>query len=155
MEIGADLGGLEADERKIKQVIYNLLTNAVKFTAAGGRVDVTERVMGDEAWISVKDTGIGIASEDQSRVFEEFMQASGRARQQEGTGLGLALAKRLVELHGGRIWLESAPGAGSTFTFSLPLDRASLAAMGNAPVASRLDTRISDLGSRNSGLARS
>ena len=149
-EIGADLGGLEADERKIKQVIYNLLSNAVKFTPAGGRVDVTARVVGEEAWVSVKDTGIGIAPEDQSRVFEEFMQASGRARQQEGTGLGLALAKRLVELHGGRIWLESEPGVGSTFTFSLPLDRTSLAPMGDGLIASHLTTRISELATRNS-----
>ncbi|HEX6794496.1 MAG TPA: ATP-binding protein, partial [Casimicrobiaceae bacterium] len=98
--------------------------NAVKFTPDGGRIDVTARRVGDVAEIGVHDTGIGIAPEDQAAVFEEFRQV-GRdyTRKQEGTGLGLALTKRFVELHGGTIRLESAPGAGSTFTFTLPLSR--------------------------------
>jgi signal transduction histidine kinase len=114
---------LEADERKIKQVIYNLLSNAVKFTPPGGRVDVSARNVDGEVWISVRDSGIGIAPEDHERIFQEFMQASGRAREQEGTGLGLALARKFIELHGGRIWLESEPGKGSTFTVALPQHR--------------------------------
>ena len=99
--------------------MLNLLSNAVKFTPDGGRVAVAAR----RRWrreIAVRDTGIGIAPEDQEALFDEFRQV-GRGRQQrEGTGLGLALAKRFVELHGGRIWVQSEPGQGSTFTFTLP-----------------------------------
>ncbi len=115
----ADLPPLEADERKLKQVLINLLSNAVKFTPDGGSVEV--RVRREDEWlrIDVHDTGIGIAAEDQPRVFEEFRQV-GRERAREGTGLGLTLTKRFVELHGGRIWVESAPGQGSTFSFTLP-----------------------------------
>jgi signal transduction histidine kinase len=100
----------------------NLLTNAVKFTPDGGRVDVLARRENGSAVIAVHDTGIGIAPEDQAAVFEEFRQV-GRdyTKKQEGTGLGLTLTKKFVELHGGRIWLESEPGKGSTFTFSIPL----------------------------------
>jgi len=110
-----------ADERKFKQILLNLLTNAVKFTPDGGRVDVSARRADGELVVSVHDTGIGIAPEDQAAVFEEFRQV-GRSytSKQEGTGLGLALTRRFVELHGGRIWLESAPGKGSTFYFTLP-----------------------------------
>jgi signal transduction histidine kinase len=120
--VAGDVHEIEADQRKVKQILFNLLTNAVKFTPSGGRVDVTASRLNGEIRISVKDSGIGIAPEDQARVFEEFQQASaGRRVSAEGTGLGLALARRFVELHGGRMWLESAPGAGSTFTFSLPV----------------------------------
>jgi signal transduction histidine kinase len=113
---------IEADQRKVKQILFNLLTNAVKFTPSGGRVDVSASRADGEIRISVKDSGIGIAPEDHERVFEEFRQVSaGRRVAAEGTGLGLALARRFVELHGGRLWVESAPGAGSTFTFSLPV----------------------------------
>jgi signal transduction histidine kinase len=116
------LGSVRADERKVKQIMLNLLSNAVKFTPEGGRVSVAAKPNGTAIEISVTDTGIGIAPEDQEAVFEEFKQV-GRdyTRKAEGTGLGLALTKRFVELHGGTIKLASAPGKGSTFTFTLPL----------------------------------
>jgi signal transduction histidine kinase len=101
-------------------VIFNLLSNAVKFTPAGGAVDVSAAQVNGEITVSVADTGPGIAAEDQERIFEEFQQTEAGVRQREGTGLGLALSKRLVELHGGRIWVESEPGHGSTFAFTLP-----------------------------------
>jgi GAF domain-containing protein/anti-sigma regulatory factor (Ser/Thr protein kinase) len=121
--VASDIGTLEADERKVKQILYNLLSNAVKFTPDGGRVDVSVRAENGDVRVEVRDTGIGVASEDRERIFEEFRQV-GRERSREGTGLGLTLTKRFVELHGGRIWLESTPGKGSTFTFTLPLRRA-------------------------------
>ncbi|TME26659.1 MAG: GAF domain-containing protein, partial [Chloroflexi bacterium] len=122
LDVAPDLDLIEADPRKVKQVLFNLLSNAVKFTSDGGRVDVIARRANGDAVIAVRDTGIGIAPEDQSRIFEEFQQARRQSeRSREGTGLGLALAKRFVELHGGRIWVESAVGKGSTFTFTLPL----------------------------------
>jgi signal transduction histidine kinase len=108
------------DERRVIQVIFNLLSNAVKFTPAGGTVDVAVAHLDGEVRVSVSDTGPGIAPEDQDRIFEEFQQAAAGKEQREGTGLGLALSKRLVELHGGRIWVESERGKGSTFVFTLP-----------------------------------
>jgi len=121
-DVDPALGPIRADERKVKQILLNLLSNAVKFTPQGGRVSVAARLSGGEVSISVADSGIGIAPEDQVAVFEEFRQVGGdQARNAEGTGLGLALAKRFVELHGGTIRLESAIGKGSVFTFTLPL----------------------------------
>jgi signal transduction histidine kinase len=122
LDVDPRLGEFRADERKFKQIVVNLLSNAVKFTPDGGRVDVNARLDTDKVEIAVKDTGIGIAPEDHAAVFEEFKQV-GRdyTRKAEGTGLGLALTKRFVELHGGGIRLESAPGKGSTFTITLPL----------------------------------
>jgi signal transduction histidine kinase len=116
------VGDIVADERKVKQVLLNLLSNAVKFTPEGGRVGITATAAADAITISVSDTGIGIAPEDQATIFEEFRQV-GRddARKQEGTGLGLTLAKKFVELHGGRIWVQSEVGNGATFTFTLPV----------------------------------
>ena len=108
------------DERRIRQVVLNLLWNAVKFTPSGGAVDVRAARIDGEVHVSVADTGPGIDLEDQARIFEEFQQAAAGREQREGTGLGLALSKRLVELHGGRIWVESEPGKGSTFVFTLP-----------------------------------
>jgi signal transduction histidine kinase len=116
-------GGLDVvtgDERRIRQVIFNLLSNAVKFAPAGGLVDVTATQVNGEVRVSVADTGPGIAAEDLDRIFEEFQQTEAGARQQEGTGLGLALSKRFVEMHGGRIWCDSEVGKGSTFVFTLP-----------------------------------
>jgi signal transduction histidine kinase len=116
-------GGLDVvtgDERRIMQVIFNLLSNAVKFTPAGGLVDVSATQKNGEVRVSVADTGPGIAAEDLDRIFEEFQQTEAGARRQEGTGLGLALSKRFVEMHGGRIWCESEVGKGSTFVFTLP-----------------------------------
>jgi signal transduction histidine kinase len=115
------VGDVVADERKVKQILLNLLSNAVKFTPEGGRVGLTATADQDLITIAVSDTGIGIAPEDQAAIFEEFRQV-GRddARTQEETGLGLTLAKKFVELHGGRIWVESQVGQGSTFSFTLP-----------------------------------
>jgi two-component system, NtrC family, sensor kinase len=113
---------VEGDERRIRQVIFNLLSNAVKFTPAGGTVEVRSVQVNGEVRVSVVDTGPGIAPEDQERIFEEFQQTGLGAEQREGTGLGLALSKSLVELHGGRIWVESEPGKGSKFTFTLPVE---------------------------------
>ena len=110
---------VDGDERRIKQVIFNLLSNAVKFTPAGGEVDVSATRANGEVRVSVADTGPGIAPEDRERIFEEFQQSETGVGQREGTGLGLALSKRFVELHGGRIWVESEVGHGSTFTFAL------------------------------------
>jgi signal transduction histidine kinase len=112
---------VSGDERRISQVIFNLLSNAVKFTPTGGRVDVSATRIDDEMRVSVADSGPGIAAGDLDRIFEEFQQTEAGARQLEGTGLGLALSKRFVEMHGGRIWCESEVGKGSTFEFTLPL----------------------------------
>ena len=115
------LGEFVGDERKIKQILLNLLSNAVKFTPEGGRIGIAARQADGSVEISVTDTGIGIALEDQPRIFEEFRQVgSDYAHKVEGTGLGLTLAKKFVELHGGRIWVTSELGKGSTFTFTLP-----------------------------------
>jgi len=112
------------DERRIRQVVLNLLSNAIKFTPAGGTVDVSAVHQDGVVRISVSDTGTGIAPEDQARIFEEFQQAAAGRERREGTGLGLALSKRLVELHGGRIWVDSEVGKGSTFVFTLPAPQA-------------------------------
>jgi GAF domain-containing protein len=121
--VAKDVGAIEADERKVKQILYNLLSNAVKFTPDGGRVEVNVRADNGDVRVEVRDTGIGVGASDQERIFDEFRQV-GRERSREGTGLGLTLTKRFVELHGGRIWLDSAPGKGSTFGFTLPMRRA-------------------------------
>jgi signal transduction histidine kinase len=120
--IDEHLGTIRGDERKVKQVLLNLLSNALKFTPEGGRIDVGGRLDGEVAEVSVTDTGIGIAPADQEAVFEEFRQVGAAERKAEGTGLGLALSRRFVELHGGRIWVQSEVGHGSTFTFTLPLN---------------------------------
>jgi signal transduction histidine kinase len=117
------LGTIRADVRKVKQVLLNLLSNALKFTPEGGKVDVRARANGGVAEVSVADTGVGISPEDQQAVFEEFRQVGASSKKSEGTGLGLAISRKLIELHGGRLWLESALGAGSTFTFTLPLEK--------------------------------
>jgi signal transduction histidine kinase len=116
------LGLFVGDERKIRQVLLNLLSNAVKFTPEGGRIAVRAAPADGAVEVSVSDTGIGIAPEDQEAIFQEFRQVgTDYARKREGTGLGLALARRFVDLHGGRIWVKSRPGEGSTFTFTLPV----------------------------------
>jgi signal transduction histidine kinase len=119
--IDARLGVVRADERKVKQVLLNLLSNALKFTPEGGRIDVRAAVRDGMVEIAVVDTGVGIAPEDQPTVFEEFRQVGTASKKVEGTGLGLAISRKFVELHGGTIAVTSAPGAGSTFTFTLPL----------------------------------
>ncbi len=116
------LGDYVGDERKIKQILLNLLSNAVKFTPEGGRIGINAQQANGAVEISVSDTGIGIAPEDQPKIFEEFRQVGADyAHKSEGTGLGLTLAKKFVELHGGRIWVESEIGKGSKFTFTLPI----------------------------------
>jgi PAS domain S-box-containing protein len=115
------LGMIRADERKVKQVLLNLLSNALKFTPEGGRIDVRAAMHDGIAEISVTDTGVGIAPEDQEAVFEEFRQVGKASKKVEGTGLGLAISRKFIELHGGRIWVTSQVGTGSTFTFTLPL----------------------------------
>jgi len=115
------LGEVRGDERKVRQVTLNLLSNAIKFTPEGGRIEVTA-VPGEACVeVSVRDTGVGIAPEDQEKVFEEFRQVGTADKKVEGTGLGLALSRKFVELHGGRIWVTSEIGRGSTFTFTLPV----------------------------------
>jgi len=122
LDVAPELDTMVADERKLKQVVVNLLTNAVKFTPDGGTVSLRAARENGEVRLSVHDTGIGIAPEDQERIFEEFQQATHQGDQsREGTGLGLTLSKRMVELHGGTLSVSSTPGKGSTFTVALPL----------------------------------
>jgi signal transduction histidine kinase len=113
------LDTVEGDERKVRQIVLNLLSNAVKFTPSGGRVELAAVSSNGAIEISVRDSGVGISPEDHGRIFEEF-ERTDFASSEEGTGLGLALARRFVDLHGGRIWVESEPGSGSTFRFTLP-----------------------------------
>jgi signal transduction histidine kinase len=119
LEVDAGIGVIEADERMLKQVLFNLLSNALKFTARGGHVAVSAQAVGDDVVVSVRDDGVGIASADQARIFEEFQQV-GTSHLQEGTGLGLAISRRFIELHGGSLRVESEPSHGSTFTFTIP-----------------------------------
>ncbi len=121
LALAPDVDLVDGDERRLRQVVYNLLSNAVKFTPGGGCIDVASSRVNGEVQVSVTDTGPGIAPEDHERIFEEFQQTDVGVDQREGTGLGLALSKRLVELHGGRIWVESEPGHGSRFVFTLPV----------------------------------
>ena len=121
-EIAPEVPVVRGDERRVRQVLFNLLSNAVKFTPAGGRIEVGAAEVDGEIHVAVADTGPGIAPEDAERIFEEFQQTDLGAGKREGTGLGLALSRRLVELHGGRIWVESELGAGSRFVFTLPAD---------------------------------
>ena len=115
------LGEMQGDERKIKQVLLNLLSNAIKFTPDGGRVGVRAAPVDEHVEVAVSDTGVGIGPEDQEAVFEEFRQVGTAEKKAEGTGLGLALARKFIELHGGRIGVQSQVGVGSTFTFTLPV----------------------------------
>jgi signal transduction histidine kinase len=117
------LGTIRGDERKVKQVLLNLLSNALKFTPEGGRIDVRAAMSDGMVEVSVADTGVGIAPGDQEAVFEEFRQVGQAEKKAEGTGLGLALCRKFVELHGGRISVKSQVGHGSTFTFTLPVRR--------------------------------
>lgn len=120
VHIAGDVDLIEADERRFKQVLLNLLSNAVKFTPDGGSVTVRALREGTELVVSVTDTGIGVPPEDQDRIFESFQQGGRGAPKEEGTGLGLTLSRRIVKLFGGRMWLDSVVGAGSTFGFSVP-----------------------------------
>jgi signal transduction histidine kinase len=123
--IDDNVGLIRADERKVKQVLLNLLSNALKFTPEGGKIHVRAELRDGMAQISVTDSGVGIAPEDQEAVFEEFRQVGKAEKKAEGTGLGLAISRKFIELHGGRIWVKSQVGTGSTFAFTLPLKQVS------------------------------
>ncbi|MBU6391597.1 MAG: ammonium transporter [Planctomycetes bacterium] len=121
-DIEGDIPSISADKVKFKQIMFNLLSNAVKFTPENGRITINAKLTNQHIQFAVTDTGIGIKSEDMDKIFEAFRQLDASyARRYEGTGLGLTLTKRLVELHGGEIWVKSEYGKGSTFTFTLPL----------------------------------
>ena len=120
VEVEPGVGEVYSDELRLKQVVLNLLTNAVKFTGEDGSVQVSARRVGPQLHIAVSDTGIGVPEKDRDRIFESFQQGGRGASREEGTGLGLTLSRRIVELLGGRLWLDSEVGVGSTFTFSLP-----------------------------------
>ena len=122
LDLGVDGLTVPADERRLRQVVFNLLANAIKFTPPGGRVSVSAHQREADVEVAIADTGPGIAPEDLVLIFEEFGQASGDAgTRNEGTGLGLPLSRRIIELHGGRLWVDSSPSAGSTFRFTLPV----------------------------------
>jgi len=121
--IDAPVADIRADERKVKQVLLNLLSNAIKFTPEGGRIEIRAASTDGMVEVSVADTGVGIAPEDQETVFEEFRQVGPADKKAEGTGLGLALSRKFIELHGGQIRVTSQVGLGSTFTFTLPVHR--------------------------------
>jgi signal transduction histidine kinase len=122
-KIDPDFGDIQADRSRLIQVLYNLISNAVKFTLEGGKVSVYCKKSGNRAQFSVTDTGIGISPEDQQCLFEPFKQIdSGMNRQYGGTGLGLALVKQFVDMHKGRVWFTSVQGKGSSFMFELPVN---------------------------------
>jgi signal transduction histidine kinase len=123
LTLASDLGLIQADLRRVRQVLFNLLSNALKFTEPGGLVELRATQDGTTATIEVRDTGVGIDLADQERIFEAFQQSHSGVRAQEGTGLGLTLVKRLIELHGGRVSLTSASGQGSTFVVTIPLQQ--------------------------------
>ena len=120
LDIDPEVGLLDADRLRFRQVVLNMLSNAVKFTPEGGRVDVRASIRGQDLVVLVADTGVGVSAEDRERIFDAFQQGTRSSGQVEGTGLGLTLSKRILELHGGRIWVESEPGKGSTFGIALP-----------------------------------
>jgi len=120
LEVDPEVGLIDADRLRFRQVVLNLLSNAVKFTPEGGRVGVRASIRDQDLVVMVADTGVGVAAEDRQRIFDSFQQGTRLPGQAEGTGLGLTLSKRIVELHGGRIWVESEAGKGSTFGFALP-----------------------------------
>lgn len=124
IDIAPEIGVMIGDERKVKQIMFNLLSNAIKFTSDRGQVGMRATRTDGQVQVAVWDTGVGIAPTDQVRIFEAFQQVGGAglAGKVEGTGLGLALTKKFVELHGGQIWVESMPGRGSTFVFTLPAE---------------------------------
>lgn len=124
LEVDDSVADVEADELRFRQVLLNLLSNAVKFTQDGGHVSVTARRDGPSLTVEVTDDGIGVPVGEQQRIFEAFQQGGRNARKEEGTGLGLTLSKRIVDLLGGRMWLQSEVGRGSTFGFAIPLTRA-------------------------------
>jgi CheY-like chemotaxis protein len=142
VSVDENVGEVEADELRLKQVVLNLLTNAVKFTGEGGSVVVRATRSGpDTVSITVTDTGIGVPPEDRERIFESFQQGGRGASREEGTGLGLTLSRRIVELAGGSLWVESDMGVGSTFGFSLPTGRR----VADPPGAAGASTELPDV----------
>jgi signal transduction histidine kinase/CheY-like chemotaxis protein len=141
LEVDPEVGLLDADRLRFRQVVLNLLSNAVKFTS-DGRVDVHASIQGQDLVVTVADTGVGVAAEDRERIFDSFQQGTRPSGQAEGTGLGLTLSKRIVELHGGRIWVKSDVGKGSTFGFALPAgpDEPALTSAPQAGIDSSLST---------------
>src|SRR2546427_11280082 len=138
----AGLGEIEADASKFKQMLLNLVSNAIKFTPAGGTVRISGTRLAEAAEMSVADTGIGIAESDQGRIFHEFQQVdAGADRQQQGTGLGLTLTRRFARLHGGDVRVESEPGKGSVFTIHMPV-RA-------VPQTQEVESHVLDVASAN------
>src|SRR5499427_5801210 len=120
LEVDPEVGLVNADRLRVRQIVLNLVSNAVKFTPDGGRVQVRASMRDQDLIVTVADTGPGVAAEDRQRIFDSFQQGTRHTEQVEGTGLGLTLSKQIVELHGGRIWVDSEPGKGSTFGFALP-----------------------------------
>ncbi len=122
--VGQELTTVHADLGKFKQILYNLMSNAIKFTPKGGSVTIDAQRVGDMILIAVSDTGIGISKEEQDTLFKPFVQIdSSTSRKYQGTGLGLSLVKQFVEMHGGRVWIESEPDRGSTFIFTIPIKK--------------------------------
>ena len=120
VELYPDLASVQADRERVRQVITNIIHNAIKFTPSGGRIVVSTRTDGQSAIAQVSDTGIGISKEDLPHIFERFFKAD-KSRATSGTGLGLAIAKHTIQVHGGKVWVQSEEGKGSVFGFSLPL----------------------------------
>jgi signal transduction histidine kinase len=120
-EMASKLPAGRGDGRRLTQVLINLVGNAIKFTDAG-EVAIRAEANNGAFFVSVRDTGPGISADDQIKLFQEFQQADNAiTKKKGGTGLGLAISKRIIEMHGGKIWVESEPGQGSTFTFTLPV----------------------------------
>jgi CheY-like chemotaxis protein len=134
VDVGDDVGEVYADELRLKQVLLNLVTNAVKFTGDGGSVVVGASRHEAEVHITVTDTGVGVPEADKDRIFESFQQGGRGSSREEGTGLGLTLSRRIVELLGGRMWLESEVGRGSTFGFTIPTGERERTATGDGGV---------------------
>jgi signal transduction histidine kinase/CheY-like chemotaxis protein len=138
-------GSISADRGRLRQIVYNLLSNAIKFTPEDGRISIESRWEGDEACIAVTDTGVGVAPDDLDRIFEEFSQVGDIKAREAGTGLGLALSRRLAEAHGGQITVSSEPGVGSRFELRLPGARVEQA--GTAPPPEEAAASIAPSGS--------
>jgi len=140
LDVRPDVGIVRGDERKVRQVVFNLLSNAVRFTPSGGRIDVlawSDAKPSGSVVVAVRDTGVGIAPDEQERIFDQFYQVKD-SRTRGGTGLGLALSRKLIELHQGELWVDSQPGHGSTFSFRLPRHQS----LAPAPAGTLLADRV-------------
>jgi two-component system phosphate regulon sensor histidine kinase PhoR len=141
LDVPKQIPDVAGDARRLQEVLQNLLDNAIQYTLPGGKIILSAEIRDDEVVFSVTDTGIGIPQADQPRIFERFYRVdAARSREAGGTGLGLAIARHLAELHGGRIWVESEVGSGSTFYFSVPIfdaERAAARLAGSASGAPR------------------